>query len=75
MLREEMCKIHHSGPQFSAWDFTETPLSLDPESRNYTWSGGAAELCLQAVLTGENPAVALEKYDIEQGNAMICYTY
>lgn len=70
-----MCKIQHSGPQFSAWGSTETPLALDPESRNSAWSGGAAELCLQAVLRGEKPAVALENQDTERGSAVICYTY
>lgn len=58
-----MCKIHPSGPQFSAQNSTVTPLSLDPESSKFTWSGGAAELCLQVVFRGKKSAVALEKYN------------
>lgn len=62
MLREEMCKNPAQRTLvLSAWGSTETPLPSDPESRNSAWSGGAAELCLQAVLRGEKPAVALEK--------------
>lgn len=61
MLREEMCKIHPSGTQFSAQDYTVTPLSLNPESIKFTWSGGTAELCLQVVFRGKNSAVVLEK--------------
>lgn len=75
MLREEMCKIHHGGLQFSAWDSSEPPLPLGSKSRSSPRSGGAAELCLQAVLWGEKAAVALKKYDTDQGNAMICYQY
>ena len=62
MLRKELCKIHRSRAWFSAWGSTGTQLPLDPRDRNSAWSGGAAELCPQAVLRGGKPAVALEKH-------------
>lgn len=61
MLSEEMYEIHPSGPQLSAQESTLTPLPLDPESNEFTWSGGTAELCLQVVFRGKASAVALEK--------------
>lgn len=63
MLKEEMCKIHPSGPYFSAQKSTVTPLPLDPESSKFIWSGGTAELCLQVVFGGKKSAVTLEKFN------------